>query len=211
MKRRMGEKDGQDDSRSDSGSSDEDPSIEYPPNTAVDNDENQAGSRAQIQAESSTPRSSSQSVTRTGGCRANSSNPRRAKRARPGDNIEQAMMESCKEMAQCYKQLVSTVVKQSERDSSRTLETSEELRLQAQEQNEQSVKLDQQSLNRKLDEQGERSDEKLDRQGQRLDQVLSLLQGLYESNSTTSISYYNQKNNTIFFITHFSALARLRS
>jgi hypothetical protein len=75
------------------------------------------------------------------------------------------MMESYKEMAQCYKQFVSAVVKQSERDSSRTLETSQESRLimQAQEEKlaEQSVKLE------KLDEQGRRTDKKLNQQAQR--------------------------------------------
>ena len=180
MKRRMGEKDGPNDNNA-STDSDSDNGDEDPPNTAVDNnDGNQVGTRAQVQTESSPPRSSSQPVNRSGGRRADSSNPRRAKRARAGDSIEHAMMESCNEMAQCYKQLVSAVIKQSERDSSRTLEASEESRQrqQAQEEKlaEQSIKLE------KLDEQGQRTEKKLDQQAQRMDQVLGLLQGLYGSN-----------------------------
>ena len=216
MKRRMGEKDSPDDNAS--TASDSDNSDEDPPNTAVDNnDGNQAGTRAQIQTESSPPRSSSRPVNRSGGRRTDLSNPRRAKRARAGDSIEQAMMESCKEMAQCYKQLVSAVVKQSERDSSRTLETSEESRLimQAQEEKlaEQSVKVE------KLDEQGRRMDKKLDQQAQRMDLVLGLLQGLYQSNSATLVELFsiliflcNQEIIIYLFITHYlSALTRLRS
>ena len=95
-----------------------------------------------------------------------------------------AMMQSCKEMAQCYKQLVSAVVKQSERDSSRTLETSEISRLIMQRQQAQEEKLAEESVKlERLDEQGQNS-KKLDQQAQRMDQVLSLPQGLYESNST---------------------------
>jgi hypothetical protein len=181
MKRRMGEKDGPDDSNSTASDSGSD---EDTPNTTTDNN-NDANQADTPQTEGSTPRSSSQPMARPGGRRANSSNPRREKRARPGDTIEQAMMESCKEMAQCYKQLVSAVVKQSERASGRTLEASESRlimqRQQAQEQKlaEQSVKLE------KLDEQGERTEKKLDQQAQRLDQVLNLLQSLHESDRTT--------------------------
>jgi len=138
MKRRVGEKDGPEDSSAtiDSGSSDE-RSTGQPPNTAANNNsddqaiitDDQASSPTPPQAEGLTSRSGSRPVARTGGRRPNSSNPRRAKKARRGDNIEQAMVESCREMAECYKQLVSAVVQQSERDFGRTLETSEELRL----------------------------------------------------------------------------------
>jgi hypothetical protein len=214
MKRRLGEKDNLEENDSD----DCDAFGEERINTQlqVENDPDPAADESQVDdspafendahdRDESVPRHRDESVSRpnsristvstVGTDSTSRSRPRRAKKPRRGDTLEQAMIKNCKDMADSYKQLVSAVVRQSERGlqaSTTSAETLEELKEIRQRQQAQEQKLDQQADKMdeqadKLDEQAEKLDwqsDKLNQQGERLDQLLSLVQGLSRMNNS---------------------------
>ena len=177
MKRRLGQKEGpEESSSSDCGSCDEERvggSTRDPANasTTTGGDALDVESQldSQVVEESDrhrNPRRKSQITTERSSSSQSKSRP--AKKARPGDKLERAMIENSKEVAESYKQLVTAIVTQSDGDADRTKEAAKELEVIGQRQQSQEQKLDQQA-------------QKLDQQGQKLDQLISLIQGLEKS------------------------------